>query len=120
MNGEDKKQEVFYQETPDGQNKEEKGRVLVVDPTDFVPVVRFVTLQDPGDGDPVQQEGGADDEERDAPGVVGVDLDSPLAGAGREVGDKRSADVKTDDVHAEERDEEEVVRASGYEQTDRL
>ena len=83
-------------------------------------IIGFVTLQKARHWEPVYHIGRGHNEERRRPGVVRVHLHPPPARAGGQVGDKRSADVKTDHVHAEKRNKEKVMRANGCKQTDCL
>ena len=53
VNCQDKENEIFYDQTSNWKNKEEKRGVSVVDPADFLSIIRLVALQNHRHREPV-------------------------------------------------------------------
>ena len=118
VNSEDKENKILSQKTSNWQHKEEKRSVFAVDPTDFLCVIWFVTLEKFWHRKSVNKISQQDNDEWEAPGIIWVKFQPLFAGAGGQERNKSSADVKTDHVHTEERYKEEIVRPNADKQTD--
>lgn len=101
VNRHDEEKEVLYDDGTDRKDEEDHDGVLVVHPADLGRVLRPVVLEVIKSRKSVKKVGGNNYDERNTPGVVRVDLEPPPAFTQGKAGDKCSAHVITDDIHAE-------------------
>ena len=115
INCHDKEEEIFKDKTSHRKNKEECRSILIVHPANFCCIFRFVVFQHTRHGNSIHDIGEQDNQEWNSPRVIRVDLEPSFAGVEGGDGHEGPAHVEADHVHAEHRDQKEIVRTNGDE-----